>query len=147
MNFRKSRKGLGTDVNLNMTPLVDVVLQLVLFFMVTTQFAVLPGLKLILPGIDPEARVQVQKTERLDITLTAAGDLYFEEQPTTLKNLARHLERTGASGNEVVIVVSADQQVPYGRVIKVMDTLRLGGFNRVVFAARPETDGAEGETL
>ncbi len=143
MNFRRAPKSHhgSTDVNLNLTPLVDVVLQLVMFFMVTTQFAVLPGLKLILPAVDPEARVQVQKAERLEITLTAAGDLFFENQPVTVKSLPRYLERSGARGGEVVIVVSADETVPYGRVIKIMDTLRQGGYNRVVFAARPEPRG------
>ncbi len=141
MNFRKNTRLHSPDINL--TPLVDVVLQLVLFFMVTAQFSILPGLKLVLPGIKSEARVQVQPTERLEIALTADGDLYFEDQPTTLENLAHHLESTGADGGEVVVVVSADQSVPYGRIMKIMDTLRLEGFSRVVFAARTETADAE----
>ncbi len=134
MNFRKSLKQRSPDINL--TPLVDVVLQLVLFFMVTTQFAVLPGLKLVLPGINSEAKVRVEATERLEISLTSSGDLYFEDQPTTIKNLPRYLERTGARGAEVIIVVSADENVPYGKVVQIMDTLRENNFNRVVFAAR-----------
>ncbi|MDR1045245.1 MAG: biopolymer transporter ExbD [Candidatus Adiutrix sp.] len=138
MNFRKGLKVRPADIN--MTPLVDVVLLLVLFFMVTAQFEILPGLKLALPGVDPEARVRVQSAERLEVTATASGDLYFEGQPTTLHNLPLHLDRTGAEGSEVVIVVSADEAVPYGRIIKIMDTLRLEGFSRVVFAARPETE-------
>ena len=138
MNFRKTGRAKPPDINL--TPLVDVVLLLVLFFMVTAQFSILPGLKLVLPGVGPEAQVKVEATERLEITVTAEGDLYFEDQPTTLANLALHLERTGADGNGVVIVVSADETVPYGRIIKIMDTLRREGFNRVVFAARHETE-------
>lgn len=137
MNFRKSAGRIRTP-DINLTPLVDVVLQLVLFFMVTTQFAVLPGLKLVLPSVDSRSQVKAAKPERLEISLTAEGDLYFEDQPTTLKNLPLHLERTGAAGEEVVVVVMADEKVPYGQVIKIMDILRLGGFNRVVFAARPQ---------
>lgn len=138
MNFRKNIKYHTPDINL--TPLVDVVLLLVLFFMVTAQFSILPGLKLALPGIDPNARVQVKPGERLEITVTAAGDVYFEEQPTTIKNLPHHLGRTGAAGSEVVIVVKADRSVPYGQIIKIMDTLRLEGYNRVVFAASYDKD-------
>lgn len=137
MNFRKNSKIHSPDINL--TPLVDVVLLLVLFFMVTAQFSVLPGLKLMLPGIDPEAKVRVPAIERLEISVTAEGDIYFEDQHTSLPNLSHHLTRTGAAGEEVVIVVSADQSVVYGKIIKIMDTLRREGFNRVVFAARPET--------
>lgn len=135
MNFHsKHVKGRPPDINL--TPLVDVVLLLVLFFMVTAQFAVLPGLKLTLPGVDPSARVEA--AERLEISVSAAGDLYFEGRPTSLNNLATHLERTGAMGDEVVVLVTADENVPYGRIIKIMDILRMGAFRRVVFAARPE---------
>ena len=138
MNFRKTAKDHTPDLNL--TPLVDVVLLLVLFFMVTAQFSVLPGLKLVLPGIDPNSRANVQAGERLEITVTAAGDIYFEDQVTTIKNLPLHLERTGTAGSEVVIVVKADRSVPYGQIIKIMDTLRLEGFTRVVFAASYERD-------
>ncbi|MDL2259899.1 biopolymer transporter ExbD [Deltaproteobacteria bacterium OttesenSCG-928-K17] len=145
MNFRRNTKQRIPDINL--TPLVDVVLLLVLFFMVTAQFSVLPGLKLSLPGVDQSSKVRVQPEERLEITLTAAGDLYFEDQPTTLKNLPLHLERTGASGSDAVIVVTADRSVSYGQIIKIMDTLRIEGFNRVVFAASPEKPGEEKESF
>lgn len=138
MNFSKSSKQHNPDLNL--TPLVDVVLLLVLFFMVTAQFSVLPGLKLVLPGIEPTSRANVKAGERLEISVTTEGDIYFEGQATTMKNLPLHLERTGAAGSEVVIVVKADQAISYGRIIKIMDTLRLSGFNRVVFAASYERD-------
>ncbi|MDR2946056.1 MAG: biopolymer transporter ExbD [Candidatus Adiutrix sp.] len=143
MNFRKKTKAESPDLNL--TPLVDVVLLLVLFFMVTAQFDLLPGLKLALPGIEGDSQVRVQANERLEVTIDAAGDVYFEDQSTTIGNLAYHLRRTGASGDEVVVVVSADRGIPYGRVVRIMDILRQEGFNRVVFAAQPgsgEEDGA-----
>lgn len=138
MNFKKPSPYRASP-EINLTPLVDVVLLLVLFFMVTASFEILPGLKLALPGITSESQVRVRASERLEVSVSAAGDLYFEDQPTTLANLAYHLRRTGAAGDEVVIVVSADRSVPYGRVVKIMDILRLEGFNRVVFAAKPET--------
>lgn len=141
MNFRKVSKARTPDINL--TPLVDVVLLLVLFFMVTSSFSVLPGLKLMLPGVDSDSRVRVPAAERLEISVTAEGDIYFEDQLTTMQNLPHHLIRTGAVGDEVVIVVNADQTVVYGRIIKIMDTLRQEGFHRVVFAARQEKPDGE----
>jgi Biopolymer transport protein len=134
MNFRKTGKNRTPDINL--TPLVDVVLLLVLFFMATAQFSIMPGLKLVLPALDSKSQVKVEAGERLEISLTASGDVYFEDQLSSLANLPLHLGRTGTGGNEVVVVVSADEAVPYGRIMKVMDTLRQAGFNRVVFAAR-----------
>ncbi|MGL4209751.1 MAG: ExbD/TolR family protein [Candidatus Adiutrix sp.] len=137
MNFKPTGKS-AQNYDLNLTPLVDVVLLLVLFFMVTAQFAVLPGVKLLLPEVGPESRVPA--SERLEITLTKTGDLFFEAQPITLGNLPLHLERTGASGDEVVILISADEEVAYGLVVKIMDALKGSGFRRIVFAARPITE-------
>ncbi|MDR0881341.1 MAG: biopolymer transporter ExbD [Candidatus Adiutrix sp.] len=137
MNFRPNTKLPTPDLNL--TPLVDVVLLLLLFFMVTAQFSILPGLKLALPGLASGEQVRVPAHERLEITVTAEGDIYFEGQPTSLKNLPLLLTRTGAAGDEVIVLISADQSVVYGRIIKIMDALRQEGFTRVAFAARAET--------
>jgi biopolymer transport protein ExbD len=116
-----------------MTPLVDVILQLVIFFMVTAQFAVLPGLKLELPELASKALVQTD--ERLEISLTSRNDLFFEGRPTTVRRLGDLLEQTGADGREVVVLVSADREADYGLVFEVIEALRLKNFNRVVMAA------------
>ena len=126
-----------------MTPLVDVVLLLLLFFMVTAQFGLLPGLKMRLPAVDAESKIRVQVSERLELSVTAEGDIVFENQPTTLSGLSGLLNRTGAAGDEVVVVVSADQTVAYGRIVRVMDTLRQAGFNRVVLSGRAVRPGEE----
>jgi biopolymer transport protein ExbD len=138
MNFRPANLKNSADISLNMTPLVDVVLLLLLFFMVTAQFGLLPGLKMLLPPVDAESRIRVQASERLELSVTAEGDIVFENQPTTLSGLSGLLNRTGAAGDEVVVVVSADQGVTYGRIVRIMDTLRLAGFNRVVLSGRVE---------
>jgi biopolymer transport protein ExbD len=143
MNFRPAKLKNPADSYLNMTPLVDVVLLLLLFFMVTAQFGLLPGLKMILPPVDAASMVRVQASERLELSVTAAGDIVFEDQPTTISGLSDLLSRTGAAGDEVVVVVSADQGVVYGRMVRVMDILRLAGFNRVVLSGRPVRAGEE----
>jgi biopolymer transport protein ExbD len=116
-----------------MTPLVDVILQLVIFFMVTAQFAVLPGLKLALPEMGSGSLVQT--AERLEVNVTAQNDLFFEGQPTTVARLGELLDLTGADGREVVVLISADQEADYGLVFQVIEALRLRNFNRVVMGA------------
>jgi biopolymer transport protein ExbD len=143
MNFRPAKLKNSADIYLNMTPLVDVVLLLLLFFMVTAQFGLLPGLKMLLPPVDAESMARVRASERLELSLTAEGDIVFENHPTTLSGLSGLLNRTGAAGDEVVVVVSADQRVVYGRMVQVMDILRLAGFNRVVLSGRAVRAGAE----
>ena len=133
MNFRTSK--IRTP-DINMTPLVDVILQLVLFFMVTTQFAVVPGLKLALPSVGDDAKIQLKKSERVEIIITETGQVFFEDEATSIDLLTHHLERTGAGGDDVVILISADLKVPYGQIIEIMDTLRQSSFKRIVFGAR-----------
>lgn len=142
MNFRPRRPAGAADVYLNMTPLVDVVLLLLLFFMVTAQFGQLPGLKMLLPAVDAEAKVRVQASERLELSVSAEGDIFLENQPVALAGLPGLLNRTGAAGDEVVVVVSADRAVTYGRIVRIMDTLRLAGFHRVVLAGRTGREGS-----
>ncbi|MDR1608990.1 MAG: biopolymer transporter ExbD [Deltaproteobacteria bacterium] len=132
MNFSGKKKQATTPA-VNMTPLVDVILQLVIFFMVTAQFAVLPGLRLELPAL--ASRALVQTDERLEISLTARNDLFFEGRPTTVARLGDLLEQTGADGREVVVLISADREANYGLVFEVIEALRLKNFNRVVMAA------------
>jgi len=145
MNFRPAKLKNPADSYLNMTPLVDVVLLLLLFFMVTAQFGLLPGLKMLLPPVDAASMVRVQASERLELSVTAEGDIIFENQPTTVSGLSGLLSRTGAAGDEVVVVVSADRGVLYGRMVRVMDILRQAGFNRVVLSGRPVRAGEEPE--
>ncbi|MDR1165847.1 MAG: biopolymer transporter ExbD [Deltaproteobacteria bacterium] len=131
MNFSPKNGGsLRRGPELNMTPLVDVILQLVIFFMVTAQFAVLPGLKLLLPELANGTLVQAP--ERLEVNITSQNDLFFEGEPTTVARLGELLERTGADGSQVVVLIAADRETDYGLVFQVIEALRQKNFNRVV---------------
>ncbi|MDR3154737.1 MAG: biopolymer transporter ExbD [Deltaproteobacteria bacterium] len=134
MNFSASpgRSGRNAPV-VNMTPLVDVVLQLVIFFMVTAQFAVLPGLRLMLPELASGSLVQT--AERLEVSVTSRSDVFFEGRPATPATLGDLLEQTGADGTKAVVLVSADRGADYGTVFQVIEALRLKNFNRVVLGA------------
>ncbi|MDR1395060.1 MAG: biopolymer transporter ExbD [Deltaproteobacteria bacterium] len=132
MNFSK-RKAKAESPAVNMTPLVDVILQLVIFFMVTAQFAVLPGLKLELPQLASKALIQTE--ERLEVSITSQNDLFFEGRPTTAARLGDLLEQTGADGREVVVLITADRQSDYGLVFEIIEALRMKNFQRVVLGA------------
>ncbi|MDR1312659.1 MAG: biopolymer transporter ExbD [Deltaproteobacteria bacterium] len=134
MNFSSGRSRKSRDVPaVNMTPLVDVVLQLVIFFMVTAQFAVLPGLKLMLPELSSGSLVQT--AERLEVSVTSRNDVFFEGRPATPATLGDLLEQTGADGSKAVVLISADRESDYGTVFQVIEALRLKNFNRVVMGA------------
>lgn len=145
MNFSRKNGGTGTGTPIvNMTPLVDVVLQLVIFFMVTAQFAVLPGLKLLLPELS--SGTLVETSERLEVDISAQNDLFFEGQATSVQRLPDLLDQAGVDGSQVVVLISADRSSDYGLVFQVIEALRLKNFNRVVMGATlPERGEAPGK--
>ena len=83
----KSRKG-KVQSNVDMTPMLDVVFQLILFFLVSTTFAILPGIKLNLP----QSRTS-ESTSMQGITISASenGDLYFNETKVDMDSLGAFL--------------------------------------------------------
>ncbi|MFH1090931.1 MAG: biopolymer transporter ExbD [Pseudomonadota bacterium] len=131
MQFRTRRR---KEPSIEMAPLIDVVFLLLLFFMVTTQFASLPGIKLTLPGIKPGAPVTA--TSKIEIHLTTAGDLYVAGNPVAKDGLADALKRLVVDPESAVVVLMADENVPHGRVVGLMDVIRRQGLKRVVLAAK-----------
>ena len=131
MEFRTKRR---EDPLIEMAPLIDVVFLLLLFFMVTTQFISLPGLKLTLPGIDPGQTVTA--TDKLEVHITAAGDLYIDGNPVAEDRVGEELRKKVVDSESAVVVLLADENTAHGRVVSLMDKIRRNGFKRVVLAAK-----------
>jgi biopolymer transport protein ExbD len=131
MQFRTKRR---EDPVVEITPLIDVVFLLLLFFMVTTQFISLPGIKLSLPGISPGKSVTA--TSKIDIHLTADGDIYVDGNPVSFDHLPATLKEAVLDTESSVVVLMADTNAVHGRVVAVMDVLRTHGIKRIVLAAR-----------
>ena len=119
---------------IEIAPLIDVVFLLLLFFMVTTQFSVAPGLQINLPEIKPGAPVTV--SAKVEVGLTAAGDIYVAGKLTPADQLKRALAAEAPDRDTTVIVLRADETVAHGRVVALMDDLRKLGLNKLVIAAR-----------
>lgn len=122
------------DPVIEIAPLIDVVFLLLLFFMVTTQFTSLPGLKVTLPGIKPGSTVTA--TAKVEVQVTASGDIYVAGNPVSLADLPAALKKNAPDPASAVIVLMADEKVPHGRVVSIMDVIRRQGLKRVVLAAR-----------
>lgn len=135
MEFRVKRR---QEPNIEIAPLIDVVFLLLLFFMVTTQFISLPGLKITLPGIKPGTTATA--TSKIDVQITAAGDIYVAGNPVTPDDLGAALKRSTPDRASAVVLLTADEQVPHGRIMSVMDAIRREGLKRVVLAARWERE-------
>ncbi len=138
------KHNLKPKVHIDITPLVDVVFILLIFFMVTSTFLELPGMKLDLP-VSQSARGQSAK--QLTLFLTREGKILLGEEAVSLKQLPQRLQvamkKQGAKG---ALVIKGDKEVAYGRVVRVMDIAKAAGVQKLVIATRfPPPGGADGE--
>lgn len=123
----KSRRG-NLHSNIDMTPMLDIVFQLILFFLVSTTFAVLPGIKLQLPESHTSEGTSLQ-----GITITAQKDgiLFFNDKEVSLETLGNELvsfDTKETPKNEFPISLEADSEVTNGTIVKIFDVIRENGY-------------------
>lgn len=129
MRLKARRKGVQAGVD--MTPMLDVVFQLIIFFLVSTTFAVLPGISLNLPE-----STTAESTSNLGITITAdkKGGLWFNDKKVTYKTLGEELstfDTKKTKRTEFPITIEADSEVTNGTIVRLFDILRANGYAAV----------------
>ena len=129
MRFAVARRA---DPLVDVTPMIDVVFQLVLFFMVSTTFKTAPGIQVDLPRSSQD--VVVAEDEDVNIWMTLDGELYIDEVPVDLAGLRTRLQRAADRDPDTLIVIKADTGVEHGRVVQVMDLARSRGLSRLAIA-------------
>ncbi len=130
MNFGRRSQD---DLTLDVTPLIDVVFLLLIFFMVTTTFASRSGIGVKLPEAQAKERPPAHVVE---LTLTAKGELFLDKTRLAPGGLAAALAEAARAHPGEVVVIRADAAVPHGRVVKAMDAARSAGFRRLAIATR-----------
>ena len=118
---------------INVTPLVDVMLVLLVIFMVVT-----PLLRRQLPVELPIAEHAANPSSPMQVTLTAAPDgrLVLDEEPVDDAALAERLRAIFATRADKTIFLAADRTLPYSRVVDLMDTCRAAGIERIGVVTR-----------
>ena len=129
MKLKARRRSVQASVD--MTPMLDVVFQLIIFFLVSTTFAVLPGISLNLPE-----SATAESTSNLGITITADKNdgLWFNDKSVTFKTLSDELssfDTKKIKKAEYPITIEADDQVTNGTIVKLFDIIRANGFAAV----------------
>lgn len=115
--------------SLRLTPLIDIVFLLLIFFMVSTTFTVQPGLQIELPSSGGEVEVP---DERQVISLTHRGDLYLNDVEIKPEKLRNKL-----SEGKKPLIVRADKRVSHGRMVEILDLIRESGVKNVNLSTRP----------
>lgn len=130
---RKKREG----VNVDLTPMIDVVFQLILFFLVSTTFAVLPAISVKLPE---SSTAQSASVQAITITIQEDGTLWFNDsQVSSVGEIGKFLSEFDTEGKkreEYPVTVEADSEVKNGMIVELFDELRKQDFVSVNLRTR-----------
>ena len=135
---RGRRSSMRPVADINVTPLVDVMLVLLIVFMVTA-----PLLTVAVPVDLPKTNAQSMKQEKepLVISIDPSGAVYLQDTKSELDTLVTKLKSVTGVNPDARIFVRGDKGVPYGRVMQVMGTISAAGYNKVALVAElPKPD-------
>ena len=119
--------------DINITPLVDVVLVLLLIFMVTA-----PVLQSGIEVAVPQTRTVNQITEEhVIVTIDKNQNVFLQDKPVNIHDLPRLLASNGPKNAKRVVSVRADQKVPFGAFASVMDAVKQAGITNISIVTRP----------
>ena len=134
MNLRPGPK---EPADINLTPLIDVVFLLLIFFMVSTTFERDSELSIELPAASAEA--QKRQPDSIEVTIDAQGRFYVNGRQllnTQSKTLRQALRSAAGDIDSPPVIISADANTPHQAVVQIMDAARELGFVRLTFATR-----------
>lgn len=131
MNFRRQRQ---EEASVNLTPLIDVVFLLLIFFMVSTTFTRETQLKLDLPEAVSGEQVEDRDIQQIELTISATGDIAINDRTLVapgFETLKTALQRESAGDLSLPLIITADAQTPHQSVIMAMDAAGQLGFTRL----------------
>ena len=118
--------------DINMTPLIDVMLVLLVIFIITAPLLV-SAVKVDLPKAQGTKALEAPKFVAL--TIDKAGQTFVDDMPQDAPSLANRLEKAAKQNPDTEVQLRADTSVPYGRVVEVMGVAQKAGLNRIGFVA------------
>ena len=142
MRIRDRRAEDNPDINL--VPMIDVILCLIIFFVITTTFDARSLLKLELPKANGER--SEAKTKQLSLLINAEGRYFVDDREslrTDVESLKRTIVEVAGSDRERTVLIRADARTPWQAVITAYDALGQLGFRRIANATAPEQRATE----
>lgn len=126
---------------LDLTPLIDVVFLLLIFFMLSSSFIFQPGIKVKLP----ESSVsETKKGKSFEVILTQENLIFFEGQRISIEGLKRKTKIISKNDPEVVLIIKADGNARHKNVVRIMSIAKMNGIKKLGIATRP-MEGPDGE--
>jgi biopolymer transport protein ExbD len=126
---------ISPKISFDLTPLIDIILQLVIFFMITTTFKTSPGIILQLPA---SKTAQSVATPELRVVVVSQNEIYVDKTKTDLAGLEPILRKrvSGSDAKQIRAVLEGQAGAEYQLIISVLDALRLNGIENVGLITR-----------
>jgi len=133
MRFKHwTKNGVGTGSALDLTPVVDVVFNLLIFFALSLNFAATSGgINVKLPSATSAEPVKI---EQLTINLTKDGSIVYKDLTIDAAELTKKLKEV--KDKDSLVIIRADNDVPHGKVVEIMDIAKSAGLSKLAFAVQ-----------
>jgi biopolymer transport protein ExbD len=135
VNFQRGKEKEPLEINL--VPLIDVLLVILIFLMITTTYSKYTELQITLPTADAEK--QPERPGEIAVLVNARGQYVINKNAVAFRSveqLADELRRAGATLKEPVVVISADCAATHQAVVRVMEAARLAGLSQLTFTTQ-----------
>jgi biopolymer transport protein ExbD len=135
VNFQRGRE--REPLELNLVPMIDVMLVILIFLMITTTYSKYTELQINLPQADAEK--QLERPGEINVLVNLQGQYVVNRSPVafiSVEQLAGELKRAGGSSTDPVVVISADASASHQSVIRVMEAARVAGLQRITFTTQ-----------
>ena len=129
-----SHSGRKGQILLDITPLVDVIFQLLIFFMLTATFVKNPNFEINLPQASSKLTTNVKKD--LTVVVTRDGRFKYETEEVSEGELRKILATEFGKNPSAIILIRADTDSRHGKVVEAMDLAKKAGFTRLGIAVR-----------
>ena len=135
MNFRRGKQREEPEINL--VPMIDVMLVILIFLMITTTYSKYTELQISLPTADAEK--QPQRPNEVTVVVSAQGQYTINKAPiafASVEQFAEEMRRAGGTLKDPVVVISADAKATHQSVVRVMEASRIAGLSQITFTTQ-----------
>ena len=135
MDFQRGKQKEPLEINL--VPLIDVMMVILIFLMITTTYSKYTELQITLPTA--EAEKQLERSNEIPILVNAQGQYVINRTPVvyrSVEQLAEELRRAGGTLKDPIVVISADAGATHQSVVRVMEAARLAGRSQITFTTQ-----------
>ena len=132
---KRGHRGGAPMAEINIVPLVDVVLVLLIIFMATTAFVKESGLNMKLPAAKT-SEVVPQENKDINVALTRDGGIFVDGKGTSEAALEALMRQRAAQNPETRVVIKGDENIEYKRVVRVMDMAKQTGLPKVALGTK-----------